>query len=468
MTDHVWLTLRSMRSEPGRDRTQVLSGEQFRRLAETRNHVVHPRGGTGRHKTIAHRRWVEPVQASHGVRQHLGQLTGKPRQSRDGTDTAQPRQHRAACGEVHDHEGMPEPVVWSSGELNGWGRKPLDGNLFLDSSLLRCDPRIRHHPCDELSTPVFRGAPQAEAHQMCPEPAGQSCRRHFVLDVGPDGSAEHSEQVSFERIRLVEWYRHSVYCNGRCCYCRCMTEVGMTSSPELELTVDELASRSGVPVRTIREYQAEGLVPPPERRGRVGIYRASHVTRLELIGRLQSRGYSLAAIRDLVRSWSDGADLGDVLGLNVDELVHLDEPGRPATVAQLALVLPNLVPARLDDLIAAGLIEPYGDTLCVPSPSLLQLTVDAAAAGYEADAILALLRTIREATATIADATLAMLGERPAHHNPQQLISLANRGRGLLAHATGRLTVHTIGRRLGVERDDDLAPALVQFLEIKS
>lgn len=243
----------------------------------------------------------------------------------------------------------------------------------------------------------------------------------------------------------------------------------MTSSTDLELTVDELASRSGLPVRTIREYQAEGLVPPPERRGRVGIYRASHVTRLELIGRLQSRGYSLAAIRDLVRSWSDGADLGDVLGLEVDELVHLDEPGRPATVAQLALVLPSLVPARLDDLIATGLIEPYDDdTLCVPSPSLLQLTVDAAAAGYEADAILDLLRTVREATATIADATLAMLGDRPAHQDPRQLISLATRGRGLLAHGTGRLTVHAIGRRLGVERDGDLAPALAQFLGVES
>lgn len=248
-----------------------------------------------------------------------------------------------------------------------------------------------------------------------------------------------------------------------------MTEPGTTSSTDLEFTVDELAARAGIPVRTIREYQAEGLVPSPERRGRVGIYRASHLARLQLIGRLQSRGYSLAAIRDLLRSWSDGADLGEVLGLEVDELVHLDEPGRPATVAQLALVLPSLVPARLDDLIATGVIEPYNDELmCVPSPSLLQLTVDAVAAGYDPDAVLSLLRTVREATATIADATLAMLGDRPAHHDPAKLIALATKGRGLLAHGTGRLTVHTIGRRLGIERDDDLAPALVQFLDVES
>jgi DNA-binding transcriptional MerR regulator len=248
-----------------------------------------------------------------------------------------------------------------------------------------------------------------------------------------------------------------------------MTEPATESSTDLEFTVDELAARAGIPVRTIREYQAEGLVPSPERRGRVGIYRASHLARLQLIGRLQSRGYSLAAIRDLLRSWSDGADLGEVLGLDVDELVHLDEPGRPATVAQLALVLPSLVPARLDDLIATGLIEPYDDGLmCVPSPSLLQLAVDSVAAGYAPDAVLSLLRTVRESTATIADATLAMLGNRPAHHDPAKLIALATKGRGLLAHGTGRLTVHTIGRRLGIERDDDLASVLAQFLTDES
>ena len=53
-----------------------------------------------------------------------------------------------------------------------------------------------------------------------------------------------------------------------------------------------------VPVRTIREYQTMGVLPPPERRGRVGLYRTTHVARLELIARLQVRGYSLAGIRE--------------------------------------------------------------------------------------------------------------------------------------------------------------------------
>jgi len=61
-----------------------------------------------------------------------------------------------------------------------------------------------------------------------------------------------------------------------------------------------------------------------------------------------------------------------------------------------------------------------------------------------------------------------MLGDRPADRDPAKLIPLATKGRGLLAHGTGRLTVHSIGRRLGIDRDDYLAPALAQFLDVES
>jgi len=206
-----------------------------------------------------------------------------------------------------------------------------------------------------------------------------------------------------------------------------------------ELSVDELARRSGLPVRTIREYQTMGVLPPPERRGRVGVYRPAHLRRLDLIGRLQQRGYSLAGIRDLLSSWADGGDLGEVLGLEPDELIHLDEPGAPATLGQLAALVPALVPDRIVDLVTTGVVEACGpERFCVPSPSLLQLTVDLLAAGYSVDATLGLLRTIADATGDIADATIALLGDRPPGADPAELVALAERGRGLLAHGTGR------------------------------
>jgi DNA-binding transcriptional MerR regulator len=233
-----------------------------------------------------------------------------------------------------------------------------------------------------------------------------------------------------------------------------------------EWSIDELARRAQLPVRTIREYQTLGVLPAPRRRGRIGIYRMSHLVRLELIGRLQARGYSLTSIRDLLGAWRDGADLGEVLGLAPDQLVHLDEPGVSATLDQLATILPSLVPDRLDELLATGSVEACGpDRYCIPSPSLLQLTVDALDAGYAPQPVLTLLQTIGTAAGTIADATTALLGDPPPDADRDRLLALAERGRGLLAHGTGRLTVHTIGRRLGATDEDSVASVLRQHVE---
>lgn len=232
-----------------------------------------------------------------------------------------------------------------------------------------------------------------------------------------------------------------------------------------ELTVDELARRAGLPVRTVREYQTMDLLPAPARRGRVGIYGATHLARLGLIARLRQRGYSLAGIRDLLDAWHDGADLAEVLGLDLDHLVHVDEPGAPATVDQLARLVPGLVPDRLDDLVATGVVERCGpDRYCVPSPSLLVLTADALDAGYAPDRVLALLDAIGAAARSVAGAVAAAIAEPPPGADPDRLAALATRGRGLLAHGTGRLAVHTLGRQLGVADDAAAADAVRTLL----
>jgi DNA-binding transcriptional MerR regulator len=222
-----------------------------------------------------------------------------------------------------------------------------------------------------------------------------------------------------------------------------------TRVPLTELTVDELAARSGLPTRTIREYQTMGLVPPPERRGRVGVYRGTHLQRLELIGRLQQRGYSLAGIRDLLTSWQSGEELTDVLGLTPDELVHLDEPGAPTTMEQLARLLPQLVPHRIEELVETRVVDRIGpERYCIPSPSLLQLTIDALAVGYPPDVVLDLLGTVRDAADQVAKSVHALLTAPPPGVDARELDHLATRGRGLLAHGTGRLAVYSLGQRL--------------------
>jgi DNA-binding transcriptional MerR regulator len=63
-----------------------------------------------------------------------------------------------------------------------------------------------------------------------------------------------------------------------------------------ELTIAELATRTGISVRTIRFYAGLGLIAPPEVRGRLGLYDERHVARLELVRDLQGLGFTLAAI----------------------------------------------------------------------------------------------------------------------------------------------------------------------------
>ncbi|MFD8211612.1 MerR family transcriptional regulator [Streptomyces sp. NPDC059695] len=62
-------------------------------------------------------------------------------------------------------------------------------------------------------------------------------------------------------------------------------------------TVDELAARAGVTVRTVRFYGTRGLLPPPVIGARrVGHYGQDHLSRLALIEELQRQGMTLAAI----------------------------------------------------------------------------------------------------------------------------------------------------------------------------
>ncbi|NJP43799.1 MerR family transcriptional regulator [Actinacidiphila epipremni] len=67
--------------------------------------------------------------------------------------------------------------------------------------------------------------------------------------------------------------------------------------PQNALTIDELAARAGVTVRTVRFYGARGLLPPPQiGPRRVGHYGPGHLSRLALIEELRRQGLTLAAI----------------------------------------------------------------------------------------------------------------------------------------------------------------------------
>lgn len=73
-----------------------------------------------------------------------------------------------------------------------------------------------------------------------------------------------------------------------------------------EMTIGELAERTGMTVRNIRAHQTRGLLPPPVVRGRTGYYNDDHVARVELTRELQEEGLNLEAIRRMLEG-ADGA-----------------------------------------------------------------------------------------------------------------------------------------------------------------
>jgi DNA-binding transcriptional MerR regulator len=81
----------------------------------------------------------------------------------------------------------------------------------------------------------------------------------------------------------------------------------MTSKPAAgEMTIRELAERTGMTVRNIRAHQTRGLLPPPVVRGRTGYYNQEHVARIELTREMQADGLNLEAIRRVLDS-ADGS-----------------------------------------------------------------------------------------------------------------------------------------------------------------
>lgn len=74
--------------------------------------------------------------------------------------------------------------------------------------------------------------------------------------------------------------------------------------------IDELAHLSGVPSRTIRFYNTQGLLPPPIMRGRVAYYNQEHLLVLNLIKELkEQQNLPLDVIKQLLKI---RAQYGDV------------------------------------------------------------------------------------------------------------------------------------------------------------
>lgn len=77
------------------------------------------------------------------------------------------------------------------------------------------------------------------------------------------------------------------------------------SKRDNRMTIGELADAAEVTVRTIRYYVNEGLLPPPEQRGRYALYEPWYLDRLELIKRWKDAYLPLKEIRTRIEPLSN-------------------------------------------------------------------------------------------------------------------------------------------------------------------
>ncbi len=166
-----------------------------------------------------------------------------------------------------------------------------------------------------------------------------------------------------------------------------------------EYRIDELARLAETTVRNVRVYQDRGLLAPPRRDGRVGMYTDAHLARLRLIGQLLKRGYTFANIGELLSVWGRGGDLAEILDLE-SAVGHpwSDEVSGYLTSSELQemfgaqLTAENLARAR-----KLGLLVPDGDGdgYRVPSPRLLGAGRELASVGMPLTAVLDLASRLR-------------------------------------------------------------------------
>ena len=188
----------------------------------------------------------------------------------------------------------------------------------------------------------------------------------------------------------------------------------VASAAAAEYRVDDLAQAAQTTVRNVRAYQDQGLLPPPQRRGRVGIYSGEHLVRLQLIGQLLERGYSIASIRELFEAWAQGRDLAQVLGLEQ----AIQGPEQPEQAARLEFAeLQVLFGEQLDDRVieraqTLGLLEFVGDHLRIPSPKLFAAGVELYRAGIPLPALLDELAAIRGHVQQVSTGIVQMIAKQ--------------------------------------------------------
>jgi len=126
------------------------------------------------------------------------------------------------------------------------------------------------------------------------------------------------------------------------------------------LRIDDLAYESGVPSRTIRFYNTQGLLPLPIMRGRVAYYTQEHLLVLNIIKELkEQQNLPLEVIKQLLEIRAERGAIQMNLALKQRLLRPLTAGGQDVRLTKAELMQQTAATeAQVDDLTQQGLLFP--------------------------------------------------------------------------------------------------------------
>ena len=184
-------------------------------------------------------------------------------------------------------------------------------------------------------------------------------------------------------------------------------------SPD-ELTIEQLAGRTGMTVRNIRAHQSRGLLPAPTIRGRTGFYGDEHVSRLRLIAEMQADGFNLKAI-DRLLAGAGAAAAEELLGFKRALTTPFEhEAPEYLDEAELAGRFGDDDDGKLlAKAIKLGLLVPVGQGRYeVPSPTLIAAGEELARLGVAPEATIRVLEQLSRHSEGVAEAFVKLFLEQ--------------------------------------------------------
>ncbi len=196
----------------------------------------------------------------------------------------------------------------------------------------------------------------------------------------------------------------------------------LSTASQGEYTVDQVARITGTTVRTIRWYQSEGLLPAPRRAGRVAVYDADHVARLESIRDLQAHGLTLTAIRRLLDR-APGSAATTALAFVKAAVSQTAEPGAEVIsaaegAARLHIHADDADTALIEQLGLARVLD--DGRWMIIAPAAFEATAELAKAGVPLERRVEIGRVLQEHSQAMARAVVQLFVDylwRPSSHD---------------------------------------------------